>query len=89
MLYPGDERETVIKPTDQSKQSERGSETQKKHPDKTDGRRSKERPSESEQAGVRRSSGNPPRVSVESCSVREQLGGLRFDRALPGDQRLA
>ncbi|XP_026780211.3 rRNA methyltransferase 3A, mitochondrial [Pangasianodon hypophthalmus] len=82
VLYPGDERETVIKPADQSKQPKHDPETQRKHPHKADERRSKEKSSESGQTGVGRSGGNLP-------SVREQLGGLRFDKALPGDKRLA
>lgn len=89
VLYPGDERETLIKQTYQSKELERDPETRKKQPNKTDGRRSKGNSTETEQTVVGRCNGNLPRVSVGSCSVREQLGGLRFDRALPGDERLA
>ncbi|KAK3560692.1 hypothetical protein QTP86_014539 [Hemibagrus guttatus] len=60
--------------------------TQKKHSNKTDGWRLKDKPTE---PGMGKSSGNLPRVAIESCRVREQLGGLRFDKALPGDKRLA
>lgn len=91
VLYPGDERETLIKAPDQSKQHKHDPETLKKHPNKTDGRTSKEKTSSDtlRQTGLKRSSGNLPGVAVESCGVREQLDGLRFDRALPGDKRLA
>lgn len=89
VIYPGDERETLIKPTKQSKQRKHDLETQKEHHNKTDGRRIKENSSASRQTAEGRSSGNLPGVKVESCSVREQLGGLRFDKALPGDRRLA
>lgn len=88
MLYPGDERETLIKPT-RSKQRTDVPGTQKKHLNQTDERRSKEKSQESGQTVVGRSNGNVPRVTAESCSVRGQLGGLRFDKALPGDKRLA
>ncbi|KAF5908214.1 rRNA methyltransferase 3, mitochondrial, partial [Clarias magur] len=87
VLYPGDDRETVIKAPDQSKQRRHDPETRKKHPGRTDARGIKDKPSESGQTRV--GSGTPPRVAVERCSVREQLGGLRFDKALPGDKRLA
>lgn len=89
VLYPGDERETFIKPSDQSKQRKHDPETRKTLPDRTDGRRRREKSPESEHTGVGRGRGSVPRVSVERCGVREQLGGLRFDKALPGDQRLA
>ncbi|KAK3531596.1 hypothetical protein QTP70_024976 [Hemibagrus guttatus] len=84
VLYPGDERETLIKPHEKSKQHD--PKTQKKHSNKTDGWRLKDKPTE---PGMGKSSGNLPRVAIESCRVREQLGGLRFDKALPGDKRLA
>ncbi|TSQ46643.1 rRNA methyltransferase 3A, mitochondrial [Bagarius yarrelli] len=89
VLYPSDERETVIKSSEESKQRKPDPETQKKHPNRTDGRRSKEKSTKSGQTGVDKSTGNLPRVAFEGCSVREQLDGLRFDRALPGDNRLA
>ncbi|KAF4085881.1 hypothetical protein AMELA_G00100140 [Ameiurus melas] len=87
VLYPGDERETLIKATDQSKQHKHAPETQKKQPNKTDGRTTKEK--RSSDTLRHRSSGNVPGVAAGSCAVREQLGGLRFDTALPGDKRLA
>ncbi|XP_060743899.1 rRNA methyltransferase 3A, mitochondrial [Tachysurus vachellii] len=86
VLYPGDKHETLIKPPEQNKQREHDPKAQKKRPDKTDAQRLKEKPTES---GVGKSSGNLPRVMVKNQSVREQLDGLRFDKALPGDKRLA
>ncbi|XP_060799671.1 rRNA methyltransferase 3A, mitochondrial isoform X2 [Neoarius graeffei] len=78
VLYPGEERETLIKAAHQNKQRRQDPGTQQHQ---TDGRRVKE--NSSEPRG--RSSG----VQADRCSVRAQLGGLRFDKALPGDKRLA
>lgn len=86
VLYPGDKHETLIKPPEQNKQREHDPKAQKKRPDKTDAQRLKEKPTDS---GVGKSSGNLPRVMVKNQSVREQLDGMRFDTALPGDKRLA
>lgn len=81
VLYPGEERETLIKAAHQNKQRRQDPGTQQGQQHQTDGRRIKE--NSSEPRG--RSSG----VQADRCSVRAQLGGLRFDKALPGDKRLA
>ncbi|KAI5611147.1 rRNA methyltransferase 3A, mitochondrial [Silurus asotus] len=91
VIYPGDEHETLIKAAQQNKQRKYQSdpEKDKTRTNKTDGRRLKEETSDSGQHGAGRSTGNLTRVTVESRGVRQQLGGLRFDKALPGDKRLA
>ncbi|XP_062873005.1 rRNA methyltransferase 3A, mitochondrial [Trichomycterus rosablanca] len=86
VLYPGDERETVLKPNRTSE-----SNLQHKHEPAGLKRSSGLKPVQTPGAAINKPSGNKitPKLSIDTCSVREQLGGLRFEKALPGDKRLA
>ncbi|XP_036415392.1 rRNA methyltransferase 3A, mitochondrial [Colossoma macropomum] len=90
VLHPGGERETRIKSNqtaDKSRQTQRDSV-------RTDSERSSRRQAEETTFHTGAAARNPGHGSKSTAetfysSVREQLGGLRFEKAQPGDKRLA
>ncbi|RXN03889.1 rRNA methyltransferase mitochondrial [Labeo rohita] len=79
VLYPDGEREKLIKSNEAAYKMNEKLFTQKdKHREKV-----------SEKAGNKKWSGHVSECADESPNIKDKLGGLRFEKAPPGDNRLA